>query len=225
MAALIAAASAIFAWLTVRSARIQFERTETREGRASIAGNYLALETASSEIFKYMAENHDRIGKLRGTVPDKVLGASKNAEALGVLLQLYYQSLNLFEVCARFRRDDLVKPEVFASWIAWMVEILEDSYFRRHWGALIRSNYTRDVRDIFDIGVDIFSRPLEEQLRNRAFYEAVGEIMGNCPVIANWLSDTKKATKWTDLTSHRKYLSNGTMQPASPVQLPISPAA
>lgn len=225
LAALIAAASALFAWLAMRSARRQFERTEARENGAAIAGNYLALETASSEIFKYMAENHDGIGALRGEISTEVMADPSKAEALGVLLQLYYQSLNLFEVCARFRRDKLIKAEVFASWVAWMIEILEDGYFRANWKAVIRSNYTRDVRDIFDVGVEIFSRKMAEERRNRAFYAAVAEIMDDCPVIADWLTDMKKETKWKTLKSSRKFRSNGTSRktpPAKPPRLPVA---
>jgi hypothetical protein len=130
-------------------------------------------------------------------------GARNSAQPL-------YQSLNLFEVCARFRRQDLIKPEVFSSWVAWMAELLEDDFFRACWHSGIRSNYTRDVRDIFDVGVEIYAAGMPRDRRDQALYEAVAEIMGDCAVTAGWLADMEKETEWKALRSSRKYFSNGT---------------
>jgi hypothetical protein len=225
LAMLASTLSAFYAYYSARSAKHQFAQVEKRERGAQVAANYLALETSSSEIFKYTADNETKIAPLRGSVKKAIWSLEEYAEARGILINLYYQSLNLFEVCARFRRQDLIKPEVFASWIAWMVEILEDSFFRDHWASLIRSNYTRDVREIFDVGVDIFSRRMPEERRNDAFYAAAAEIMGNCPKIAGWLADIKEETKWESLKSSRGFLSNGTSLPRPPAKRRRSPAA
>lgn len=217
--------SAIYAWRSTRNARAQFEAVEAREQRhyesselreneVHLAANYLALETSSSDIFKYTADNETKIADIRGAVGQAVWSAKKHSEARGILINLYYQSLNLFEVCARFRRKNMIRTEVFASWIAWMVEILEDDYFRAHWGTLIRSNYTRDVRDIFDVGVEIFEEGLPLADRDQAFYEAVAEIMGGCEAIANWLIDSRDPARWSELDCSSKYLSRGTSQAA-----------
>lgn len=46
---------------------------------------------------------------------------------------LYFQTLNLFEVCARFRRQKIINSDIFASWIAWFYDTLDDWYFRDQW--------------------------------------------------------------------------------------------
>ncbi len=51
---------------------------------------------------------------------------------------------------------------MFASWVAWFYDTLDDWYFREMWPDF-RGNYTDDVRDIFDLGIALFkaheSRP------------------------------------------------------------------
>ncbi|WP_157073630.1 hypothetical protein [Sphingomonas soli] len=237
-------ASAFYTWYSARNAKQQFaevekrerehfRESEKRETEVHVAANYLALETASSNIFQYTAQNEAKIAHLRGAVAKALWEDERETEARGILLNLYYQSLNLFEVCARFRRDDLVEAEVFASWVAWMVEILEDDFFRAQWPDLIRSNYTRDVRDIFDVGVEVFQTTLAEDRRNRAFYAAVADIMAKkvagkkqpCAVIAGWLDQIDEEVAWKSLPSSSDYLSNGRKRQSRRAKPPISPAA
>ncbi len=216
----------------------RFNQLAERELQVRVAANYLALETSSSDVFKYTANNEVKMAPLRGEVDAAIWSADDQVEGRGILINLYYQSLNLFEVCARFRRRDMITPEVFASWIAWMVEILEDSFFRDRWLPQIRSNYTRDVRDIFDVGVEIFSDPQRADKRNELFYAAVADIMAEtgvegaepngsrpCAVIEGWLEDIEKSKKWITLPSHPDHPSDGTNPERSPATLPSSRAA
>lgn len=202
------------AWWTLRGENRQFKEVQARETKVSIAANYLALETASSQIFQYMADNHKKLAPLRGPLSKTKLEGAKNRLEFGVLLELYYQSLNLFEVCARFRRQDLVTPEVFASWIAWMTELLEDDYFLANWHDVIRTNYTRDVRDIFDVGVEIFAQAPVTRETRRAFYAAVADIMAKeekdgtktvCTVISGWIDDIETPALWSSLRSFKHF--------------------
>lgn len=199
--------------LTYVRERRFFEDVRLRERHAQVAANYLALETQSSEIFKYTAENEELIGDLRGNITKKLWNDPSRAAGRAVLLNLYYQSLNLFEVCARFRRNEIVEPEVFASWLAWFLEILEDSYFRSQWRPVIRSNYTSDVRRIFDVGLEIFEAKPKIGRRDEAFYAAVAEIMAkdkvDCAVIARWPTDMKEAHSWRQMDASKAFLSNG----------------
>lgn len=202
-----------------------FDDQRDRELSAQVAANYLSLEIQSSEIFKYTAENDALIGPLRG--PNGRWQGRDRAAGRAVLLNLYYQSLNLFEVCARFRRRDMVEPEVFASWVAWFLEILEDDYFRSQWRPLIRGNYTNDIRSIFDVGVEIFEAGLGDEECQTAFYDAVSRIMakptGPCSVIAGWPEEMKDVHSWEKLKEMS--FSNGeeaATTPATPPDLRVA---
>jgi ribosomal protein S18 acetylase RimI-like enzyme len=80
-----------------------------------------------------------------------------------------------------------VSPEVFASWVTWFHEILQDWYFRSIWRDELRANYTRDVRNIFDAGVEIYERESDPAMRERAFFGAVAYLFGGCRVVGEWL--------------------------------------
>lgn len=156
---------------------------------------YLQLEVASSEVFKYEAEKADvlapyRLVKVSAAQRAKLKAAT--AEAM-TAYNLYFQTLNLMEVCTRFRRQDIIEHQVFASWVAWFYDTLDDWYFRDQWDDF-RDNYTDDVRDIFDIGVAIFTRNDDkgvDDARKACFYKAVAQIM-DCEEIAGWLTKTTR---------------------------------
>ena len=94
-----------------------------------------------------------------------VQAAAPDDDAWETTQNYYFQCLNLFEVCANFRRQGVIKPAVFASWVAWCEDIAKDWYFQSIWWSELRGNYTRDVRDIFDIGVGIFTRETDPARR------------------------------------------------------------
>lgn len=152
--------------------------------------NYMELEIQSSQIFKFTAEKADLMVKFRGDELPDDWADDRWVKERETTLNLFYQSLNLFEVCARMRKKDrLFPPEVFASWVSWFIEILESRFFRTEWPK-IRTNYTNDVRTIFDIGGDIWAvLPPEEREPN--FYRAVAWIMRDadgvpCQEIGGW---------------------------------------
>ncbi|QIG78440.1 hypothetical protein [Stakelama tenebrarum] len=179
--------------------------TEAREQRVEKSAAYLDLEVQSGVAFQYAATNAELMDPLRK--PERPASLPKGAEfrrACETTLNLYFQSLNLFEVCARFRRQLIIAPEVFASWVAWFYEIQDDWYFREMWPAEIRTNYTDDVRAIFDVGCAIFASPLDQERREEAFYAAVAEIM-DCRVIRGWLDRLDTPVRWETLKSHTQF--------------------
>jgi GNAT superfamily N-acetyltransferase len=115
----------------------------------------------------------------------------------GVAVNLYFQTLNLFEVCTRFRKNGVIDEEVFASWISWFYDTLDDWYFREQWRGGMRGNYTPDLQTIFDAGVAIFDRfgesdePGIDRQRKRAFYEALGDQL-DCDEVRAWLGAAEK---------------------------------
>jgi len=150
---------------------------------------YLSLEMHSSEVFKYEAEHDVKLAPFRTTSEPPLLLAEPGAA--GMAENLYFQTLNLFEVCTRFRRDDIIDVDIFASWVAWFYDTLDDWYFRRLWQEGMRDNYAHCLRVIFDEGVRVFAdlgdagEPLVDAKRRMAFYQAVGRVM-NCENDADW---------------------------------------
>lgn len=217
LALFLAIASLAFSWRTYR-------RTESRELRVEKSAAYLALEVQSSEVFQYAAEKAELMDCFRCDTPPAKMPEGKDYE-LGceTALNLYYQSLNLFEVCARFRRNDIIPAEVFASWVAWFHELVDDWYFRDRWRPELRANYTQDIREIFDVGCEIWDAALPVREKRRAFYDAVADIMLDCQSIRNWLQGLEEEpTKWRNLPSSGKYHSAGTSLPEQPLQPPSS---
>lgn len=198
--AIISATVALLAFL----AAYWFSRRAREDGlRVEKSTAYLSLEMASSEVFKYEAEMDEKLAPYRAvyasaTARKRLSGQSDAKTAYN----LYFQTLNLFEVCARFRRQEIIEHQVFASWVAWFYDTLDDWYFRAMWHDL-RCNYTDDVRDIFDLGTVIFARHGEkaptgsdaEEARDHArkaeFYAAVAAHM-QCKEIAEWLGKTRR---------------------------------
>lgn len=160
--------------------------TRARGLRVEKSNSYLNLEVASSAVFKYEAEHSVELAPYRKV---EVTARDRNALHANVkdamrAYNLYFQTLNLFEVCARFRRQDVIEHEVFASWVAWFYDTLDDWYFRDQWADL-RTNYTDDVRDIFDLGVPLFDGTMTDAVRKDRFFALVSQVM-NCAEIAGW---------------------------------------
>lgn len=155
---------------------------ERREDRVEKSAAYLGLELASIDVFKYKADRYEAIGWARtvaGPPPGADLRLVEEANSF------FYQCLNLFEVASRFRKDRIIVPEVYASWVAWFYETLEFPYFRSQWAAEYRDNYTPELRRIFDAGMLLDWAGTDDNARRKQFYETVGAIL-ECPIISQW---------------------------------------
>lgn len=182
----IAMTAAIIALASVIVAVAVYIRTERRERRVEKSAAYLNLEVQSSETFRYQAEN--ALVMARFQLPERPVDVPGPEHAgWETTRNFYFQCLNLFEVCSNFRRHRIVGPEVFASWVNWFHEILEDWYFRSIWRSELRANYTLDVRNIFDAGVEIYERESDPARREREFFSAVAYLVGGCRVVGEWL--------------------------------------
>jgi hypothetical protein len=227
IAAIASAFSALFAIRAIRLSGSQFDIASAREERffkeiaerdrrVQIASAYMTLETQSSDIFRHTGEHAEMLLLFRGDPQPAVTAAHPDyAKAREVTLNLYYQSLNLFEVSARFRRDEIMEHSVFASWVAWFIELLDDQFFRDNWPN-IRANYTPDVRDIFDVGTEIYGALTDPAQREAAFYDAVADIM-ECEEIRGWtrkLKDEKRAWKGRTIWLANSNLSGTNHLPA-----------
>lgn len=182
----IALTAAVIALLSVGVALVVYIRTERRERRIEKSSAYLNLEVHASEAFRYQAEKAALMASFQLAERPAAVPEQDHA-GWQTTLNFYFQCLNLFEVCSNFRRHAIVSPEVFASWVAWFHEILQHWYFRSIWRTELRANYTRDVRNIFDLGVEIFERESDPDRREREFFSAVACLFGGCRVVGEWL--------------------------------------
>lgn len=190
----IAFAAAIFAMSSILVAAWVYIRTEHRERRIEKSTAYLDLEVQSSDAFRYQADNAELMADLRTVNRSPFFVPSE--EQKETALNYYFQCLNLFEVCSHFRRQNIIRPEVYASWVAWFYDILKDWYFRSIWREDLRGNYTEDVRNLFDIGVAIFEQQPDRRLCERQFYAAAARLMDDCKVVHNWLDDIGQVPIW-----------------------------
>ncbi len=154
-----------------------------REERLEKSAAYLQLELASIEVLKYKAANWYAIEWAKtGRSPEKRAPGQIREEAD----QYFYQCLNLFEIASRFRKEGIIVPEIYASWIAWFYETLEFPYFREQWAQAYRDNYTHEVREIFDAGLNLgWGTGESPNALREAFYAKVGDIIA-CDEIRHW---------------------------------------
>lgn len=162
----------IFVWQSWRNARL--ERQE----------NYVRLELASNELFRFEADKAAVLAHFDDLVPP---AAPLDAAADRVARCFYFMTLNLFEVSIRLRSNHArtVAPEIFGSWVAWFYDTLTSWYFRQEWPDL-RRNYTRELRLVFDPFVEKFDPAEDDEARRRRFFVHVGDKL-HCKVIERWL--------------------------------------
>lgn len=184
-----------FSYFLDRQTRKREERIEGRDDRIEKSTAYLQLEVHSSEAFRFAAANCEAMRFYQSSQrPSLPRGRdSHNAE---ITRQYYYQCLNLFEVCSNFRRNGVIADQVYASWIAWFHEILDQWYFREIWAAEMRDNYTHDVRNIFDLGTCIYATRADPEVRRREFYSGISHLLGGCDVIERWLDELALTPEW-----------------------------
>ena len=185
----------LYSWWTGREGRKLERHMSARDDRIEKSTAYLQLEVHSSEAFRYAAENAEAMRPYEATERPARLpkGDRRDAETTR---QYYYQCLNLFEVCSNFRRNGVIDETVYASWVAWFHEVLDQWYFRELWQAEMRDNYTPDVRNVFDIGVQIYETYPDPEKRREEFYHAVCHLLGGCDAVAGWLDGIEQVPQW-----------------------------
>ncbi len=193
----IAAAAAIVAFLSFLGAWASFHRQAERDRRVELQENYLRLELASNELFRYEAEHGGVLAayKLSQMPPDFRPDAASDSIADNFFLQ----QLNLFEIAARFRRDDVFARNIFGSWVIWYHDVATSWYFRQNWMRNYSDNYTIDLLNIFHPMIGYFEREIGDadlssddndaraQAFKRVFFEHVAKVF-DCNVVLDWLA-------------------------------------
>ncbi|MEM6625279.1 MAG: hypothetical protein AAF719_01115 [Pseudomonadota bacterium] len=158
---------------------------QRRAARVEKQQNYLKLELASIELFRFEAENASLVETYDALVaPDPYLADAVTEREASTF---YFMTLNLFEISIRMRYDYTIDPDVFGSWVAWYYDTLTSWYFRREWPEF-RRNYTPQLRAVFDPFAETFDPNENDDARRKRFFKHVGELL-NCPIVKKWLED------------------------------------
>ncbi|MBV6489473.1 MAG: hypothetical protein H3C55_04100 [Pseudorhodoplanes sp.] len=152
---------------------------------------YQTLELESVQLFRFECEHPELVEPLWISSLDEA-GRRRNLSDTELdlleyrLTQHICQTLNLFEIACRFRKQKIMEPEVFGSWMIWMLELCTRLEFRNHWkgeqrsGTRVELNYVAELRDIINAGIH-FSAECEGEYddddRRRSFFKYVANLM------------------------------------------------
>jgi hypothetical protein len=161
-------------------------RQQRRLVRVEQQQTYQRLELASNEVFRFTAANAQTLVAYQAPQPDPSIDFERAAAQNTVADNHIYQTLNLFEMAARLRKEEFFEDEIFASWVIWYYEMLESWYFRYKWPQ-IALNYTREMRLVFDEPVRAFDPKADDTRRVREFYTHVAKAL-NCPDVLRALT-------------------------------------
>ena len=162
--------------ITDRSKRKQHQNTAEREIRQDrMQANreiYQRLELSSTDLFRWEADHLEVIRPLweEGTP----IPPADSAE-YQVVANYACQILNLFEMAIRFRKDDIVPAEVFNSWVIWFYNLCNAPHFPELWAAL-KMDYTDDLGDVMNAGIELALKEPDEHARKVKFFEHVSTL-------------------------------------------------
>lgn len=152
---------------------------------------YQTLELESVQLFRFECEHPELVEPLWLSTLAEV-GPRKGLSDIELdlldyrLTQHICQTLNLFEIACRFRKQKIMEPEVFGSWMIWMLELCSRPEFRLHWEGKQRSkthvelNYVAELRDILNAGIHFTKEregDFDDDDRRRSFFKYVANIM------------------------------------------------
>lgn len=146
--------------------------------------NYLRLELASIELFRFEAQYAEELDPYIRSVDPK---AARSPKLDRIADNFYLQQLNLFEIAARMRADGTLNKHVFGSWVVWFHDAHTSWWFRERWMADYRTNYTTDLKRVFDKPVQEYDASADDVSRRRAFFEGVAKVF-KCPIILKWVA-------------------------------------
>jgi hypothetical protein len=161
-------------------------RQQRRLVRVEQQQTYQRLELASNEVFRFTATHAETLVAYQALQPDPSIDFDRAVTQNAVADNHIFQTLNLFEMAARLRREEFFEDEIFASWVIWYYELLQSWYFRYKWPDMAL-NYTREMRLVFDEPVRKFDLHADEGKRVQAFYTHVARVL-DCPAVLKALA-------------------------------------
>lgn len=157
--------------------------------------SYQQLEFASIDLFRFEAENIEMIRPI--WEEGKEIPSQNTADYI-VLMNYVCQMLNLFEMALKFRKDKILLPEVFGTWIAWFQLLVTSPGFHEIWKD-VRMDYLPELREIMDGGIRIAKEETDEDVIESEFYHFVSRVV-NCETISEWCDTTEQDDKGSFLS-------------------------
>lgn len=151
---------------------------------------YQRLELASIGLFRFEADHVETIRPVwEESVPVPPEGSAEHFVVTDYVCQL----LNLFEMAIRLRKERVVPPEVFGSWVVWYYDLANAAHFPTIWDRVMW-NYTSDLRHIMNVGVRLATDEADDAVRRNKFFRYVADEL-KCPAIGQWLTriETERA--------------------------------
>jgi hypothetical protein len=173
-------ATCVFFYIQIRRERVGLKREI-----------YQRLELASNDIFRFEAEHLDLLDCLNSAEHF----CDKSSQVYKGLIAYVTQVLNLFEIAVRFRRQNVMPPDVFGSWVIWFYDLCSADNFPEVWGDL-RFNYLPDLRGIMDTCISIIARQTLKGTPDAAraeFFDFMAARFED-EIIKSWLNDERGAT-------------------------------
>ena len=158
-----------------------------KDRRQANKESYQQLEFASIDLFRFEAEN---IELIRPIWEEDTEIPSKNTAEYIVLMNYVCQMLNLFEMAIKYRKDKILLPEVFGTWIAWFELLVSSPGFYIIWED-VRLDYLPELREIMDGGLKIAEQETDEDIFESRFYNFVSSVV-KCDTISHWIEDNSE---------------------------------
>lgn len=146
---------------------------------------YQRLELASNDIFRFEAEHLDILDRLNCVEHS----CDKSSSEYRGLIAYVTQVLNLFEIAVRFRKQNIMPPDVFGSWVIWFYDLCAADNFPSIWQD-VRINYLADLREIMDRCISLIEQQKERGTPDDAraqFFDFMATRFKD-EVIRSWLS-------------------------------------
>lgn len=159
-----------------------------RDRHAANREIYQQLELASNELFCFEA---DHLKIIRHVWEKKAKLPSKETAEYIQVINYVCQMLNLFEIAIRFRKEKIVSPDIFSSWVIWYYTVCNAPHFPEIWDDIC-FDYIKDLREIMNMGVKLSLRKdLDEDQKREQFFHGVSSLL-NCNVVKEWYTQVKK---------------------------------
>lgn len=186
-------------------------RSNAKQARATARQQiYQTIELASNDLFRFECEQPKLVSALwhRETLTKD----EAESPVLEYQLRQYIcQTLNLFEMTTRFRRQDVVEATVFGSWVIWMWDFCQNPVFARNWTGReadgtkaelepLKPNYVGDLRQTMDRGVALArDATLSDTEKRRKFFCEIALLVEpnyvggkGCPEVLVFLQQIEK---------------------------------
>lgn len=143
--------------------------------------NYSQLELQSLELFRLTIEFPELL-KLYQPSPKKNL---KTKEKLR-LSEYATSLLNLFEIQYRLRKKKHIEPVIFASWIPWIISLVNGLHFQTAWKNELFVHYEPEFRNFIYSLIEIVDKNPSENA-NELLYKRASKEFNDCEIIKNWI--------------------------------------